>query len=466
MYDTGLFIFRRDLRIQDNIGLHHALKSCRKVYTCFIFTPEQVERNPYKSYNAIKFMCVSLEDLAKNVESHGGNLITLYGNSTHMVQYLIRKLGVGAVFFNKDYSPYAKSRDEKIAGMCSKMGVECITKQDYYLFDPDEIHVGANAEKPYTKYTPFYNHVIERNVDKPVSGTSRLFSRLSNLKDAHIEHKITIENAIRRFVGDRQSPQVLVEGGRTNALKYLKMATIKQKEYTRRRDYFTYKTTFLSAALKFGCISSREMYWAIRNKYGLKCGLLRELVWRDFFAHILNGYPEVMRGSFAYKKIKWSENRDHFSRWKQGKTGFPLVDACMRQLNTTGYMHNRGRMLVATFLCKTLLLNWRWGEQYFAQKLTDYDPASNNGNWQSISSTGVDRKPYFRDMSPWIQMRKFDGDAEFIKLWVEELREVDTRDIMNWDTAHAKYPAGLYFKPMVDYGDQKSKMMEMYHRGT
>ena len=207
------------------------------------------------------------------------------------------------------------------------------------------------------------------------------------------------------------------------------------------------------------------MFWAVRNKYGLKCGLLRELVWRDFFAHILNGFPEVMRGSFAYKNIRWSENRDHFSRWKQGKTGFPMVDACMRQLNATGYMHNRGRMLVATFLCKTLLIDWRWGERYFAQKLTDYDPASNNGNWQSISSTGVDRKPYFRDMSPWIQMQKFDRDAEYIKEWVPELCEVDTRDIMNWDTAHTKYPANLYFKPIVDYSEQKAKMMEMYSRG-
>jgi len=465
MYHTGLFIFHRDLRIQDNLGLLEALKSCSKVYTCFIFTPEQVERNPYKSYNAIQFMITSLEDLAKSIEQYNGKLITLYGKSPAMVQGLIQKLGVDAVFFNRDYSPYAKTRDAKIAQICERKGIPCITTQDYYLYDPDEIRVG-NGVKPYTKYTPFYDYVIERKVEKPIMGSRTLFSRLSFLREGHYEHSISLNTAKTRFLGeDRVSPDILVEGGRQNALKSLKLAVRKQTQYSRERDFFVYETTFLSAALKFGCISVREMYWAIREKYGLKCGLLRELVWRDFFAHILNGYPEVLGGSFAYRKIEWSQNRNHFSRWKRGETGFPLVDACMRQLNKTGYMHNRGRMLVATFLCKTLLINWRWGEQYFAQKLSDYDPASNNGNWQSISSTGVDRKPYFRDMSPWIQMRKFDGDAEYIKRWVDELRDVDSRDIMNWDTAYTKYP-GVYLKPIVDYSEQKEKMMEMYRRGV
>jgi deoxyribodipyrimidine photo-lyase len=193
---------------------------------------------------------------------------------------------------------------------------------------------------------------------------------------------------------------------------------------------------------------------------------MRELIWREFFAHVLYGFPQVLDGSYIekYRRIKWRNSSHFFERWKRGMTGFPIVDASMRQLNATGYMHNRGRMVVATFLTKTLLLNWRLGEMYFAHQLTDYDPASNNGNWQSIASTGVDGKPYFRDMNPWIQSAKFDADAEFIKKWVPELREVLPKDIHHWDSKFADYKGkvGGYPGPMVDYSEQKLAMIRLY----
>lgn len=246
----------------------------------------------------------------------------------------------------------------------------------------------------------------------------------------------------------------------------MRKALREQSHYASQRDFFTYETTYLSAYIKFGCVSIREVYHSFRNKYGVSSGIIRELIWREFFAHVLYAYPEVLDGSYqpSLKHISWRMSTKHFYKWMTGQTGFPLVDACMRQMNATGYMHNRGRMLVASFLCKVLLLDWRLGEQYFAQTLTDYDPASNNGNWQGISGTGVDMKPYFRDMNPWIQSAKFDPDAEFIKRWVPELVSVSPQHIHNWEKYHTnkdnkevKYPS-----PMVDYAEQKDKMLAMY----
>jgi deoxyribodipyrimidine photo-lyase len=263
----------------------------------------------------------------------------------------------------------------------------------------------------------------------------------------------------------------MVEGGRKNALFMLRRALSTQSDYDNTRDFLKNSTTGLSAAIKFGCISIREMYHAFFAKYGRKNGLIRELIWREFFAHVLHNFPEVLSGSYQprYKRIGWrtgSRATADLKAWKEGRTGFPVVDACMRQLNTTGYMHNRGRMIVANFLIKTLLIDWRMGEQYFAQKLTDYDPASNNGNWQGISGTGVDMKPYFRDMNPWIQSAKFDAGAEYIKRWVPELADVTPRDIHKWYISHKleTYNGVKYGEPIVDYDEQKQKMLVMYEK--
>jgi deoxyribodipyrimidine photo-lyase len=268
----------------------------------------------------------------------------------------------------------------------------------------------------------------------------------------------------------KENPDILVHGGRTLALLQLKKACQEQKKYDETRDFFTNNTTFLSAYIKFGCVSIREVYHGIKKQFGLYHGILRELIWREFFAHVLFAYPEVVGQSYQtkYRGIKWHESSMDLKRWKDGRTGFPIVDACMRQLNQTGYMHNRGRMTVASFLIKTLLMDWRLGEAYFAQRLTDYDLASNNGNWQGISGTGVDMKPYFRDMNPWIQQQKHDVDAEFIKKWVPELAEVDTRDIHRWNISceDPNYQKVNYPKPMVDYDEQKPKMLSMYKAAT
>lgn len=459
---NGLFIFHRDLRIVDNVGLDAACKLCDKLYTCFIFTPDQIgPANEYRSDNSVQFMIESLGELAKAIYAEGGELLTFYGHQSTILQKLIRDLKIDAVYFNKDYTPYAVARDNVAVEICKKLSVHCEMFSDYYLFEPGTVtSIGSN--QAYKKYTPFYHATIKKQVPLPVKKHGFPFARSSS----PLEHKISLQAAYSRFT--HANPDILVRGGRTEGLHRIKLAIRDQSKYDARRDFFIYKTTFLSAHLKFGCVSVREAYHAFRKEFGLHHGLIRELLWREFFAHVLYSYPEVVGKSYQpkYRHLKWHNSKIAFKRWTSGTTGFPIVDACMRELNTTGYMHNRGRMTVASFLIKVLLIDWRWGEKYFAQQLTDYDIASNNGNWQGISGTGVDMKPYFRDMNPWIQSAKFDPEAEYIKKWVRELETVDAKDIHQWHSScHAeKYKDVVkkYAKPMVDYDEQKKEMLSMY----
>lgn len=461
--DRGLFIFRRDFRIQDNIGLLNASKLCKKLYTCFIFTPEQVGKsNSYRSQNAIQFMIESLEELSATIREHGGELLIFYGKNASILKDLVQVLDIQGIFFNKDYTPYAIQRDNEIQDLCKKMSIECKMSQDYYLYEPGTVLSSGHA---YKKYTPFMEAVLHQKTEEP---TKKIPKNLVKGLGSRFHNKISLKEAMQHFT--KTNPDILVHGGRTNGLEKLKLACREQSKYDVQRNSFTAKTTFLSAYIKFGCVSVREAYHSFKKAYGLGHGLIRELLWREFFVHVLYGYPEVVGKSYQprYQHLKWHNSAAALARWKKGETGFPLIDASMRQMNETGYMHNRGRMAVATFLVKTLLIDWRHGEKYFATKLTDYDLASNNGNWQGISSTGVDMKPYFRDMNPWIQGAKFDPDAEFIKKWVPELGDVLAKDIHRWSTAceDPKYKSVNYPKPMVDYDEQKELMMQMYKHAS
>lgn len=463
---NGLFIFHRDLRIVDNIGLLEASSRCEHLYTCFIFTPEQVgPTNSYRSDSAITFMIESLDELKDDIRKAGGELILIYGKTTDLVEKLIKKLEIGGVFFNKDYSPYAIERDNELSRMCSNIAVPierrekeniiCEMFSDYYLYEPGTVVTGGG--KAYKKFTPFYDTVRGNKVLSPRASPSRWNLRAT---------KVSIGSPLPSFltVKKKDHTSLDVPGGRTAAKARLQNACREQKHYEKGRDEFTYQTTYLSAYIKFGCVSIREVYSAFKER-GYH-DIIRELIWREFFAHVLFSYPEVLNGSYQprFKHIPWRKSAADFNKWKKGETGFPIVDACMRQLNQTGYMHNRGRMVVASFLIKVLLLDWRLGERYFAQQLRDYDPASNNGNWQGISGTGVDMKPYFRDMNPWIQGAKFDKDGAFIKKWVPELKDVQSKDIHRWnETCEENRKRGIKYPcPMVDYAEQKEKMLRLY----
>jgi deoxyribodipyrimidine photo-lyase len=451
-FENGLFVFRRDLRIIDNNGLNLLNERCKNIFTIFIFTPEQVgSGNKYKSDNSVQFMIESLQDLSNQISKAGGRLYTFYGHNDKIVADCIKAFDINVVCFNLDITPYAKERDEKIIKLCEHMKTYVMYDYDYYLHEPGTIVNGSG--EPYQKFTPFYQTCLKKKVESPAGPRKIHFKR----SEAHIPNKISLEQAFKKFT--KENPDILVHGGRPEAIKTLKTALRTQTHYPKTHNELDKQTTQLSAYLKFGCISIREAYKALHGKRDI----IRQLIWRDFYANILYSFPHVLGHAMKqkYNKVNWHHNTNWFKAWCDGDTGFPVVDAGMRQLNKTGYMHNRARLIVASFLTKTLLIDWRDGEEYFASKLTDYDPASNNGNWQWVASTGADSQPYFRIFNPWEQAKNFDPDCEYIKKWVPELADVPDKDILNWETEFNNYKDTKYPKPIVDYKKQKDLALKM-----
>ena len=451
-FENGLFIFRRDLRLTDNNGLNLLNECCKNIYTIFIFTPKQVgSGNKYKSDNAVQFMIESLEDLSKQISKTGGHLYTFYGHNEKIITECIKEFDINLVCFNLDISPYARERDEKIIKLCEHLKTYIMYSYDYYLHEPGSIVNGSG--EPYQKFTPYYETSLKKKVEPPAK-LRKLHLKSSNKQ---LANKIILEQAMKKFT--HVNPEILVHGGRAEAIKILKTALKTQQHYKRDHDSVEKRTTELSASIKFGCLSIREIYKAFRKN----AAIIRQLIWRDFFANILYSFPHVLGHAMKknYNKIHWHHNNSWLKAWCNGETGFPIVDAGMRQLNATGYMHNRARLVVASFLTKTLLIDWREGEEYFATQLTDYDPASNNGNWQWIASTGADSQPYFRIFNPWEQAKKIDPDCNYIKKWIPELTDVPVKDIINWETSYELYKNIKYPKPIVDYQKQKEKALKM-----
>jgi deoxyribodipyrimidine photo-lyase len=453
--ENGLFIFRRDLRIVDNNGLNFLSTLCNNIYTIFIFTPEQVgSGNKYKSDNAVQFMVESLIDLASEIKKEGGHLYTFYGHNEKVIADCIKAWDINVVAFNLDITPYARIRDDGIVKMCQRMKVFITYDYDYYLCEPGTIKTETGL--PYQKFTPFYNKASKIKVQPPAS---KKHLPLKN-KETYVPNKITLEQAMKKFT--KINPDILVHGGRSEALKMLSKAVRDIKNYDATHNDLNKKTTELSAAIKFGCLSIREVYKALHSK----TGLIRQLYWREFYSNILYEFPRVLGHSLKpkYDKIKWHHNSSWFSAWCKGETGFPIVDAGMRQMNVTGYMHNRSRLIVASFLVKTLLIDWREGEKYFAQTLTDYDVANNNGNWGWISSGGADSQPFFRIFNPSLQGENFDKDCEYIKKWVPELSTLDPKIIHNWETEWVNHKDIKYPKPICNYSEQRDKALQLYKK--
>lgn len=465
MYSLALYIFRRDLRIQHNAALYNAIKNSKKVLPIYIFTPAQISntKNPYKSDMSVQFMIESLSDLQENISKHSGKLFTFYGENQIIITYLIKKYGIDAIYVNKDYTPYSKSRDAKIESICKQANIAFHTYDDVCIFNPQTI---TTANGVYKKFTPFYNECLRQfnriEFIPSVTFTSKWYVDVSDakyivsLKDSYVSYTTPSETA-------------LVSGGRQNAFTILNRISA-FKQYEKTRNQLSTPTTQLSAYLKYGCVSSKEVLSTLlKQKFNRTHSLIRQLIWRDFYIHILDAYPMVLKGkSFkpTYDSIKWNHNTSWFNAWKDGKTGFPIVDACMRQLNISGYMHNRGRLIVSSFLIKTLFIDWRKGEKYFAQKLLDYDPAVNNGNWQWVAGSGVDSQPYFRIFNPWSQSETHDKDAVYIKKWCPELETVPAKDIHNWFKTHTTYlQSGIkYNKPIVDYTERRKYVLDAYKK--
>ncbi|MEX0849627.1 MAG: deoxyribodipyrimidine photo-lyase [Candidatus Dependentiae bacterium] len=459
-FKKSAFIFHRDLRLHDNTGLLAACNESKAVIPIFVFTPEQIgKNNKYRSDNAIQFMIESLQDLQQRVENRNGKLYLFHDELEHVVTKLIKKEKIDAVFTNKDYTPYAKKRDQNLEKLCKDHSVSFHAYDDALLNSPGKIL--TKSGEPYKVFTPFWKRSVQFPVTKDHAFRYDSFynKKIDFAEDKTIYKKILKKEKIHPDPVER----VAVHGGRTNGLKI--MRTLNEfKNYDEIRNTPAIDTTLLSAHNKFGTVSIRELYWNMRNALGAAGpkGLIRQLYWRDFYYHIAYAWPKVFGHAFQdkYDKLTWSLSKKNFELWCEGKTGFPIVDAGMRQMNETGWMHNRARMIVASFLVKDLHINWLWGEKYFAQKLVDYDPCVNNGNWQWAASTGCDPQPYFRIFNPWLQQKKFDPECIYIKRWIPELENVDNKVIHNW--ASDKSPELNYPRPMVNHKKEKEIALKMF----
>jgi len=451
MFNKSVFIFRRDLRSVDNLGLIYACKNSKEVLPIFIFTPEQIEKNSFKSDNAVQFMIESLEELNKSLD----NKLRLYfGKQEDIIAKLFKKdKNIDAVVFNMDYTPYSIKRDKKIAQVCKKNKKKCMSAHDYLLHKIGSLL--KEDETPYRVYTPFFRAAFKKPVNSPKNYKCKNIGKAPSITKS-IDFQDT-----KKFY--KENKNILVKGGRTHALKILN--SIKDfKEYNKNRNDLTYETTQLSAYIKFGNVSIREVFYKIKLKLPNSNQLFNQLYWREFYYYIAYYFPVFGKSMKPkYDKIKWSNNNNIFKKWCEGKTGYPIVDAGMREMNETGYMHNRSRLITSNFLVKLCLISWEKGEKYFAQKLTDYDPSVNNGNWQWTSGSGADSQPYFRIMNPWSQSEKFDKNAEYIKKWVPELKDVEPKHLHNWEKFHINYDIN-YPSPIIDYKSSRKKTLDTYKK--
>ena len=421
----SVFWFRRDLRLEDNTAFHHALSSGLPVLPIFIFDEDILEELP-KDDARLSFIYDTLESINHTLIEKDSSLLCLKGKPEKVWQELITQYDVNQVYLNKDYEPYAIGRDQQIKELLEKNGIELHAFKDQVVFEENEIMKGDGT--PYTIYTPYKNKWLlgfEEKYAQPI-----VSSPLENL-----------------LAAKQPFPTLSQIGFVKSSIKVKDYSLSKLEEYPTARNLPAQdNTSYLSPHLRFGTVSVRQVIAQLSKTDEV---FLSELIWREFFMQILFHFPRVVERNFKpkYDGIQWRNNEQEFKIWCAGKTGYPMVDAGMRQLNETGYMHNRVRMVVASFLCKHLLIDWRWGEAYFAEKLLDYELSANNGNWQWSAGTGCDSAPYFRVFNPTEQVKKFDKQLEYIKKWVPELSSL------------------AYPMPMVDHKMARERALDGYKKG-
>lgn len=401
MSKINIFWFRRDLRLKDNTGLNTALKSDRKVLPIFIFDTEILDQLENKNDGRVDYIHQALAGIHEELKKHNSGIKTYHGKPLDIFKEIIKEFHVETIFTNRDYEPQALQRDKEIADFLKKSNIEFHDFKDQVIFEKDEIV--KNDGSPYTVYTPFSKKWKEKFYQTQIHSTRLNFENFYSFKAKNIHglKEIGFEKTDMLFKEPVLDKKII-------------------ESYDKNRDFPALDhTTRLGIALRFGTISVRKCvkYASEHNEIWLN-----ELIWREFFMQILYHFPKVVKNCFKekYEKIKWRNDEDEFKLWCEGKTGYPIVDAGMRQLNETGFMHNRVRMVVASFLTKHLLIDWRWGEAYFAEKLLDYELSSNNGNWQWAAGCGCDAAPYFRVFNPSEQTKKFDKDEKYIKKWLPD----------------------------------------------
>ncbi|WP_047545585.1 cryptochrome/photolyase family protein [Psychroserpens sp. Hel_I_66] len=424
----NIFWFRRDLRLDDNIGFFEALRSEHPVLPIFIFDSEILDQLPEDDAR-VNFIYDTLQKMRSNLQDERDSSIAMYhGKPLDIYKKLVEDYDINTVFTNHDYEPYARERDKEIKSFLKDHDIDFKTFKDQVIFEKDEV-VKKDGD-PYVVYTPYMKVWKEnfKDYDLKIYYTNDYLDNL--VKNTRLPNLDLAE------IGFKKSSQQIEE--------YTVTPTLIQEYEDTRNFPAKDSTSRLGPHLRFGTVSVRKMVKkAIAEKNEI---FWQELIWREFFMQILWHYPDTTKESFKskYDRIEWRNNEDEFKKWCEGKTGYPFVDAGMRQLNQTGFMHNRVRMLVGSFLCKHLLIDWRWGEAYFAEKLHDYEMSSNVGNWQWVAGSGVDAAPYFRIFNPTTQIDKFDKDRTYIKKFVPEF---DTDD----------YP-----EKMVDHKEARERCLKVY----
>jgi deoxyribodipyrimidine photo-lyase len=472
-HPAALFWFRRDLRAFDNAGLHAALSHAERVHCVFVFDREILNALENKADRRVEFIWDSVVALRAALHALGGTLQVIYGTARDEIPALAQALDVDAVFANRDYEPGALARDAHVAAKLREQGIVFETRKDHVIFEHDEVLTGAG--KFFSVFTPYKNAWLKRLEafyvkPYPIESHRAVFAAGQDASDVPALDSMGFQ---RTNLRDLNFPTGM-SGGAKLFTEFLE----RMDRYADTRNFPSIKgPSYLSTHLRFGTVSIRGLVAAAWQRWqegsrGAEVWL-SELIWRDFYVHILHHNPRVVNGAFKpeYNTIVWRNNRGQFAAWCDGRTGFPLVDAAMRQLNQTGYMHNRLRMVAASFLTKDLLIDWRWGEKYFAEKLNDFDLSANNGGWQWAASTGCDAQPYFRIFNPITQSQNFDENGAFIRRYVPEVAKLSNKDIhAPWLTPPVEQrardfaPGRDYPLPIVEHAEARLATLAEFKR--
>ena len=452
---TVLHWFRRDLRLTDNTALHHAARDAAQVIPVYVLS-DWKGRHGWTGPNRQSFLCGNLEALAKNLESLGSRLILRCGRAEAELERLVSETQAGAIYFNRDYDPFGREMERKIAALCSRLGIECHGFDDSVMHPPETVLTGGG--QPYRVYTPYSRNWLGLEKAAPLPRVTSLGppaeDKISSLPLPTLAH----------WGLSAPAAQIVASGERAarDRMKHFIDGGILKGYATNRNTPAGQTTSLLSQDLRYGLVGIRELY-ARCAAVEPASTYIKELAWREFYFAILWFYPEVFEHEFNpdWRGLPWEGTDEAFQRWATGTTGFPIVDAGMRQLLQTGLMHNRLRMITAMFLSKDLHCDWRRGEAFFMQQLVDGENASNNGGWQWSAGTGADAAPYFRIQNPWLQSSRFDPEGLYIKKWVPELRDVPAALL------HEKPRPGLplargYPLPMVDHHVERDRCLAIF----
>ncbi len=472
--NSALMWFRRDLRLHDNAALFHALKAAHQVHCVFVFDRDILDALPRRDRRVV-FIHQSLQALDQTLASKGGSLRVIYGTAGDEVPALAAQLGVQAVFANHDDEPPALARDADVQQRLATQGIAWHSSKDHVVFERSEVLTLSGT--PYGVFTPYKNAWLKKLNPfylKPYPVESYLGALAPSSSN-----RAALPSLVAMGFEDVDLGTLGLQGGEGRAQTLLQDFLGRMDDYERTRNFPAVKgPSYLSVHLRFGTVSIRQLATLgfERAQAGSEGAAvwLSELIWRDFYHQVMHHHPHVVNSSFkpAYDGIQWEQGpqaKALFAAWCEGRTGYPLVDAAMAQINQTGYMHNRLRMVVASFLTKDLGLDWRWGERYFAEQLNDFDLAANNGGWQWASSSGCDAQPYFRIFNPISQSQKFDAKGQFIRRYLPQLAALNDKDIhAPWlaqpiTLAAAGVNLGVnYPRPVVQHDEARLRTLARY----